>query len=122
MSSRLRRQAYVFYLASRVYYCVDATLTLITLVCSSVAAGLSSTTQDHSEAVTGLSVASAIVCGCKQFLACGESSAVCRGVSRDLDRLAHEYDKGKITEDKRDQRVHALQRRLPVGTCFVLRL
>lgn len=122
MSSRLRRQAYFMWLASRVYYCADATLTLAALVCSSVAAGLASTKKDHADTITALCTAAAIVAGGKQFFAGAESSAVCRGISRDLDRLAHDFDKGRITEEKRDSRLHNIRRRLPVGTCFILRL
>lgn len=119
--SKLRAQSYGFYLMSRVYYLADAMLTLTALVCSSVAAGLASTGTDHNTTIVGLSTATAITAGAKQFFGFADSSAVCRGISRDLDSLSNDFTKGRIDETKLDRRIASIRRRVPVGSCVILR-
>lgn len=119
--SKLRTQSYAFYLASRVYYLADAALALTALVCSAVAAGLASTSADHNETIMGLSTTAAIVAGAKQFFGFADSSAVCRGISRDLDTLANDFTKGRISDEKLDRRIASIRRRVPVGSCVILR-
>lgn len=120
-SKRLRRQSYLFYLASRCYYVADAVLALSALVCSSVAAGLASTGKDYNDTIVALGTTSAVIVGTKQFFSFSESSAVCRGISRDLDGLANEHCKGRIDGEKLDKRIATLRRRVPVGSCVILR-
>lgn len=118
----LKAKAYWFFMFSRLYWALDTILTLCTLGCNTASAALLTSDPDRFfETALALSIVSAIVVGFKGLMAFGESSQVCRGVARDLDTIHNDQVKGRIDASKVDKRIERLKRRLPAGSCVVLR-
>lgn len=122
----LSRKSYWFFMFSRIYWLMDTFLTLIVLACNTTSAAIltSGSTNElarSEEALLALAIVGAIVVGFKGLMGFGESSQVCRGVSRDLDTLSNDLRKGRIDDAKVDKRIERLKRRLPAGSCVILR-
>lgn len=117
----LSRKSYWFFMFSRIYWLLDIVLTLVVLGCNTTSAALLTSGSDYQQAVLSLSIVAAIVVGFKGLMAFGESSQICRGVSRELDTMANDLKKGRIDDEKVDKKLERLKRRLPVGSCVVLR-
>lgn len=108
---------------SRLYFAIDALFTLSILTCTTVAAGLSSTVnfEDYQNAILILSICSVILTGVKALFAFAESSQICRDVSRELDTMSNDLAKGRLNDSKVDKKITRLKKRLPAGSCLVLR-
>lgn len=119
----LKAKAYWFFMFSRVYWTLDTILSLCILGCNTASAAMltSSDPSRFLETALALSIVSAIVVGFKGLMAFGESSQVCRGVARDLDTIRNDHLKGRIDDSKVDKRIERLKRRLPTGSCVILR-
>lgn len=117
----LSRKSYWFFMFSRIYWLMDTFLTLIVLACNTTSAAILTSGSSNEEALLALAIVGAIVVGFKGLMGFGESSQVCRGVSRDLDTLANDLRKGRIDDAKVDKRIERLKRRLPAGSCVILR-
>lgn len=123
-SFHLRRRSYIFWLLSRVYWLLNTVFVTIIITCSAVAAVL--TTQPditvYQQPLLALSIVSAVLTGIKNATGFAENSATCRDISRSLDALANDHAKGRLTDAQTEKKILAIRRRVPLGTCMVLRV
>lgn len=123
-AAELSRRAYAFWIISRFYWLVNALFAATIVSCSATAAVLSTQPPDEldQKSILALSIVSAVVTSIKTASGFAENSQACRDVSRSLDALANDLRKGRLTELQTEKRLIAIRRRVPLGTCVVLRL
>jgi len=121
----LKSAACRFFLISRLYSlgASCAAITSLTLTCA--AAGLATPAGQELTAantiILAFSVTAAVLQGVSHTLGLPEAAERCRGISRDLNRLDKDVQAGRLTDEQRDRKYAAIQRRVPVGTCMWLR-
>lgn len=121
----LKSAACRFFLISRLYS-MSATLAgVLSLTLTCVAAGLATPAgqqlSDADTVILACSVTAAVLQGVSHTLGLAEAAERCRSISRDLNRLDKDVRAGRLTDEQRDRKYSAIQRRVPIGTCMWLR-
>lgn len=121
----LKSAACRFFLISRFYSIGATTATVLSLTLTCIAAGLATPAgqelKDANTLVLAFSVSAAVLQGINHTLGLAESAERCRTISRDLNRLDKDVTAGRLTDEQRDRKFSAIQRRVPIGTCMWLR-
>lgn len=121
----LKSAACRFFLISRLYSIGNTIATILSLTLTCVAAGLATPAgqelKDANTIILAFSVSAAVLQGINHTLGLAESAERCRSISRDLNRLEKDVATGRVTDEQRDRKYAAIQRRVPVGTCMWLR-
>jgi len=121
----LKTAACRFFLISRLYSIGSTIATVLSLTLTCVSAGLATPAgqelTDANTIILAFSVSAAVLQGINHTLGLAESAERCRNISRDLNRLEKDVTAGRLTDEQRDRKYSAIQRRVPIGTCMWLR-
>lgn len=121
----LKTAACRFFLISRLYSMAASLAGVLSLTLTCIAAGLATPAgqqlNDADVVILACSVTAAVLQGVSHTLGLAEAAERCRGISRDLNRLDKDVRAGRLSDEQRDRKYAAIQRRVPIGTCMWLR-
>lgn len=117
----LKRAAFRFFCISRLYSIAATILILTSIALNCVATFMAVAGKNENVGIAVCSAVSAALLALNEAFQPAQANERCRTISRDLNRLMKDYERGNISEEKKNSRYARIQAKVPIGTCIWLR-